>query len=82
MKQLTTKNKIMNNIEKAKAELKEAGFYVDNLIHIQEVKKRFECSDEMAYEFLRRVMNSLHYQDVLSDLIDIEIEYLRGIQLI
>lgn len=48
----------MNEIEKAKAVLRDAGFYVDNLWHIDDVKGRFECTDEQAQEILEDALTN------------------------
>ena len=41
-----------DKIEEAKNLLKENGYYVDNLWKIEDVKSRFECDDETAYDIL------------------------------
>lgn len=41
-----------NKIEEAKAILKQAGYYVDNLWHVDDVKSRFECDEDDAQEVL------------------------------
>ena len=48
----------MNEIEKAKAVLRDAGFFVDNLWHIDDVKGRFECTDEQAQEILEDALTN------------------------
>lgn len=43
----------MNKIQEAKAILREAGYFVDNLWHIDDVKLRWEeCDDTTAQEIL------------------------------
>jgi hypothetical protein len=42
----------MNEIEKAKAVLRDAGFYVDNLWTTDDVKGIFKCDDNIAQEIL------------------------------
>jgi hypothetical protein len=39
-------------IQEAKNLLKESGYYVDNLWHIEDVKGRLKCDDETAYDIL------------------------------
>lgn len=39
-------------IANAKLVLKQAGYFVDNLWHIDDVKDRFECDDETAQSIL------------------------------
>lgn len=43
-------------IESAKQFLKENGYYVDNLWHIDDVKIHFKCTDEEAYDVLDDVL--------------------------
>jgi hypothetical protein len=45
-----------NKIEEAKAILKQAGFFTDNLWHVDDVKSRFECEDDDAQEVLDRAL--------------------------
>lgn len=47
----------MNEITKAMATLRRAGFYVDTLWTIQDVSNKFECDAEQAQAVLDRVMN-------------------------
>lgn len=42
----------MSEIEKAKEVLRKAGYFIDNLWHINDVKDRFECDDETAQSIL------------------------------
>lgn len=42
----------MNEIEKAKAILREAGYFVDNLWTVQDVQDRYKCDDETAQDIL------------------------------
>lgn len=44
-----------DKVEIAKQILREAGYYVDNLWHIDDVKDEFECSDEDAQMVLNNV---------------------------
>ena len=46
----------MNNIEQAMQVLKDAGYYVDSLWHINDVKNDFKVSDEEAYEILNEAL--------------------------
>lgn len=45
-----------DKVEMAKQILREAGYYVDNLWHIDDVKEEFECSDEDAQMVLNNVL--------------------------
>jgi hypothetical protein len=58
----------MSEIEKAKAILREAGYFTDNLWHIDDVKLRFDVTDdEEAQEILEQaltndwIMEQIHY---------------------
>lgn len=42
----------MNEIEKAKAILRDAGYFVDNLWSVNDVKDRFKCGDSTAIEII------------------------------
>lgn len=45
-------------IEKAKAFLKENGYQVDNLWHIDDVKSMFDCTDEEAQNVMYRALTN------------------------
>ncbi len=47
-----------NKIEEAKKVLKDAGYYVDNLWHIDDVKQNYKVSDDEAYEILGTALTS------------------------
>jgi len=40
------------NVEEAKAVLKANGYFVDNLWHVEDVKSKFNCTDEEAQDVL------------------------------
>lgn len=48
MENLTT----MKEIELAKAVLRENGYFVDNLWHVDDVQESYKCDDEMAHDVL------------------------------
>jgi hypothetical protein len=48
----------MDKIEQAKAILKEAGYFVDLLWHINDVKERYDVSDDEAQEVLFRALEN------------------------
>jgi hypothetical protein len=62
----------MTEIEKAKQTLKDAGYYVDNLWHINDVKKDWRCTDKQSFEILDKVFNGECFGEVVFDLINIE----------
>tara|TARA_R100001510_G_C7562204_1_gene141829 strand:- start:371 stop:646 length:276 start_codon:yes stop_codon:yes gene_type:complete len=41
-----------------KLHLKERGYFVDNLWHLNDVSDRFECTDDQAYKVLSKVLES------------------------
>jgi hypothetical protein len=45
-------------IEKAKALLKENGYQVDNLWCIEDVKSKFDCTDDEAYDVVYRALTN------------------------
>jgi hypothetical protein len=48
----------MNEIEKAKATLRDAGYFVDNLWHVNDVKFKYECDNETALEILDNALTN------------------------
>lgn len=49
----------MSKIEEAKATLRDAGYFVDNLWHVDDVKSRYEgCDDDDAQEVLDRALTN------------------------
>jgi len=52
-------------IEQAKQTLREAGYYVDSLWQIADVKGKFECTDEQAQEVLENAFsNGATYEQI------------------
>lgn len=47
-----------NEIEQAKALLKANGFFVDNLWHVNDVKGKFDCTDEQAQSILEQSLTN------------------------
>lgn len=45
-------------VEHAKKILEENGFFTDNLWHVDDVKSKFECTDEEAQEVLRGALTN------------------------
>ena len=48
----------MNEIEKARQVLQEAGYQTDNLWHINDVKDNYNCTDEQAMEILVQALDN------------------------
>lgn len=45
-------------IEQAKQILKEAGYFVDNLWHVSDVKDRCNCDDDVAQKILNKALTN------------------------
>jgi len=45
-------------VEKAKQVLREAGYFVDNLWHVDDVKGNYKCSEDEAQEILEVALTS------------------------
>jgi hypothetical protein len=50
MTNITTKQE--EQVEQAKQILKDAGYFTDNLWHVEDVKSKFNCTDEEAQSVL------------------------------
>jgi len=48
----------METIEQAKKVLRESGYFVDNLWHIDDVKLRYKCDDEQAQDVLNSALTN------------------------
>jgi len=46
------------NVEEAKAVLKANGYFVDNLWHVEDVKSKFNCTDDEAQYILERSLTN------------------------
>lgn len=64
----------MNEIEKAKATLRDAGFFVDNLWHVNDVYSKFSCDAETAQEILEGALTNDATMQQIWFAIDVEIE--------
>lgn len=59
-------------IANAKLVLKQAGFFVDNLWHVDDVKDRFECDDDMAQSILWNALtNEYITEKIYNEVIDV-----------
>ena len=47
-----------NEIEKAKQLLRDNGYFVDNLWHVEDVKGKFKCDDETAQSILKDALEN------------------------
>ena len=57
MKNLTTEEQEIR-IDNAKAVLKAAGYFVDNLWHVEDVQAKFDCSPIEAMSVLNRALTN------------------------
>lgn len=61
-------------IESARIILEDAGYYVDNLWHIDDVKKHGEFTDDKAYEVLDKVLSGEYIMEAINESIQITIQ--------
>jgi hypothetical protein len=64
----------MDKIQQAKAILREAGYFVDNLWTLDDVQSRYECTDEQAQEILDYVLTNERLVEDIFELIHLEAE--------
>jgi hypothetical protein len=62
----------MTNIDEARQLLKKSGYFVDNLWHINDVKERYICTDEQAYEVLSNALTKGNTMEDIWLAIDIQ----------
>jgi muramoyltetrapeptide carboxypeptidase LdcA involved in peptidoglycan recycling len=60
-------------IEKAKQVLRDAGYQVANLWHIDDVKQNYDCTDEEAMEVLEGALKNDATMAQIFDAIDYEV---------
>ena len=63
------------NIEQAKEVLKENGYYVDNLWHIDDVKQHGDLSNEEAYDILDSTLRNDYTIETINILIKENYDY-------
>ena len=61
-------------IDSAKQLLKDHGYYVDNLWHIDDVKQNYNVSDDEAYDILNESMQSTYIMENIFGQIDYTIK--------
>lgn len=64
-------------VEKAKAVLKQHGYFVDNLWSTQDVTDRYECTEEQAQEVLNKALTNEYITEQVFLTIDYTCEYLN-----
>ena len=60
----------MNTIKEAKDFLREKGYYVDNLWHIDDVKQTYDCTTEEAQSVLDAALSSNYITNNVFSVID------------
>jgi len=56
-------------VEQAKQVLKDNGYYVENLWHIEDVKVHYDCTDEEAQQILHAVLHSPYIVETINEVI-------------
>ena len=68
----------MNEIEQAKKTLRDAGYFTDNLWHVDDVKGDYKCDDEKAQDILCLALTNEstmeHIWSCISDITQSEME--------
>jgi hypothetical protein len=62
--------------EELKIELERRGYYTEKLWHIQDVRTRFDCSDEQALEVLSEVFSNGSVTETIHEFIHITSDYM------
>lgn len=70
----TALNQLETSVSQAKVVLEDAGYYVDNLWHIDDVKKHGEFTDDAAYEVLDKVLQGEYIMEAINESIQITIQ--------
>jgi hypothetical protein len=66
----------MNEIEKAKQVLENAGYFVDNLWSIEDVQQTYNCTDEQAMEVLEGALTNEEVTEITFFWIDFNANYI------
>lgn len=67
-------NQTNPSVNQAKVALKDAGYYVDNLWHIDDVKQMKDMNDDDAYEVLDKVLQGEYIMEAINESIQITIQ--------
>jgi hypothetical protein len=70
----TILNRLETSVNQARGILKDAGYYVDNLWHIDDVKEHGEFTDDAAYEVLDKVLQGEYIMEAINESIQITIQ--------
>lgn len=63
-----------DKVEVARKFLKDQGYYVDNLWHINDVQQNHDLDDDDAYEVLDRVMQAEYTVSNIFEMIDLQVK--------
>lgn len=63
-----------DKVEVARKFLKDQGYYVDNLWHIDDVQQNHDLDDDDAYEVLDRVMQAEYTVSNIFEMIDLQVK--------
>lgn len=75
-KQLNDLRKELKNVNRAKNVLRDAGFFVDNLWHINDVFNVRECDDDQAMEALENAFACEYLNEAIHDAISSAADFL------
>jgi hypothetical protein len=75
-KQLNDLRKELKNVNRAKNVLRDAGFFVDNLWHINDVFNVRECDDDQAMEALENAFACEFLNEAIHDAISSAADFL------
>lgn len=75
-KQLNEMRKELKNVDRAKKLLKNEGFFVDNLWHINDVFNVRECDDEQAMQALHNAFSCEFLNEAINDAISSASDFL------
>ena len=65
-------------IANAKLVLKQAGYYVDNLWHVDDIKINYDCDDDMAQLILNSVLSDGQTIQYINELLQEEIDFITN----
>lgn len=67
----------MDKIQEAKAILREAGYFVANLWHVNDIKDRYECDNATAFEILDNALTNEGTMEQIWFAIDFAIDEIK-----
>ena len=67
----------MDKIQEAKAILREAGYFVGNLWHVNDIKDRYECDNATAFEILDNALTNEGTMEQIWFAIDFAIDEIK-----